>query len=282
MVSPVSLVAMAVVALLCLAVPLSAFAWIATRRTTGGERRWPGVWRAFWAGALAFVISQLLTRIPLMTLVVPTLGADVSGFLLSGPVASYSAGLFEETGRLVVMLLLLKAFHRWIDGVSFGFGHGGIEAITLVGLTMASNLVLALLINTGQWPTIAASLPAEAATQVFDALTTAAPLDFLLAGVERLSAISLHVACSVIVLAGIVHGRKLLAWVVAVILHGTVNLLAVLGLTAGWPVLLIELLLVVIAVALWFGIARVRPWFSQPDAAPPLSPAPQQPLPPAA
>lgn len=271
MVSPLSLVAMAVVALLCLVVPLGAFAWIVTRRDSVGGRRWPGVWRAFWAGALAFVASQLLTRIPLMTLVVPNLVPDISGFLLSGPVASYTAGLFEETGRLVVMLLLLKLFHRWIDGVTFGFGHGGIEAILLVGLAMVSNLVLALLINAGQWPSIAATLPADAAAQVFDALTTTAPPEFLLGGMERLSAISLHVACSVIVLAGIVHGRKLLAWLVAVILHGTVNLLAVLGLAAGWPALLVEVLLAVIAVALWFGIARARRWFTQTDA---LAPAP--------
>ena len=46
-----------------------------------------------------------------------------------------------------MMLLLMKAFHRWIDGVTFGFGHGGIEAILLVGLTMVSNPTLAVLIN---------------------------------------------------------------------------------------------------------------------------------------
>ena len=282
MVTPLSLAAMAAVIVVCLAAPMGAFAWTATRRNAEGDRRWPGVWRALWAGALAFTVSQLLTRIPLMTLVVPTLGADISGFLLSGPVASYSAGLFEETGRLVVMLLLLKAFHRWIDGVTFGFGHGGIEAIVLVGLTMVTNLVLALFINLGQWQTIAATLPADAAAQVFDALTTTSPSAFLLAGLERLSAISLHVACSVLVLAGIVHRRKALAWLAAVLLHGTVNLLAVLGLAAGWPALLVEILLAVIAIALWFGIARVRPWFSQPDDAPPASSAPPPPSPPAA
>lgn len=69
---------MAVVIVLCAGAPVGAFAWIAARRNAEGGRRWPGVWRAFWVGALAFIVSQLLTRIPLMTLVVPTLGADVS------------------------------------------------------------------------------------------------------------------------------------------------------------------------------------------------------------
>ncbi|MGC3953656.1 MAG: YhfC family glutamic-type intramembrane protease [Propionicimonas sp.] len=270
MVSPLSLAAMALVALLCFVLPVAAFGWLASRRNPAGGRRWPGIWRAFWAGALAFITSQLLIRIPLMSLVVPGLDPHLSGFLLSGPVASYSAGLFEETGRLVLMLLAMKAFHRWIDGVGFGFGHGGIEAIVLVGLTMASNLALAVMINAGQWPAIAASLPPEAANQVFDALTGSAPPTFLLAGVERLSAISLHVACSVVVLAGVVHRRKALAWLVAVVLHGSFNLVAILGVAAGWPALLVETALAAIAVVLWFGILRARRWFNQPDTAPAL------------
>ena len=87
-----------------------------------------------------------------MTLVVPGLPEPARGFLLSVPVASFTAGLFEETGRLVVMLLLLKAFHRLADGLAFGLGHGGLEAMLLVGLTYVSNLVLAVLMNTGGWP----------------------------------------------------------------------------------------------------------------------------------
>ena len=39
----------------------------------------------------------------------------------------------------MMMLLLLKAFHRWIDGVTFGLGHGGIEMIALVGVAMVNN-----------------------------------------------------------------------------------------------------------------------------------------------
>lgn len=262
MVSPLAIAAMTAVIVLCLVVPLGAFAWIATRRDAVGGRRWPRVWRVFWCGALAFVISQVLTRIPLMALVVPTLDPAVSGFLLSGPVASYTAGLFEETGRLVVMLLLMKAFHRWIDGVTFGFGHGGIEAILLVGSAMASNLALAAMINADQWPTVAASMPAETAAQLFDALTATPPLHFLLAGVERLSAISLHIGCSVLVLAGIVHGRKLLAWLAAVVLHGTFNLVAVLALGAGWSTVVVEVLLLAGATLVWFGVARARRWFA--------------------
>ena len=47
---------MAAVLLVCVAVPLGAFAWIATRRNAEGGRRWPGVWRAFLAGALLLYV----------------------------------------------------------------------------------------------------------------------------------------------------------------------------------------------------------------------------------
>lgn len=261
MVSPLSMVFMAVTGLVCVLVPLGAMLGIWSRRDGSGSRRWPRVWRAFWCGALAFTVSQVLLRIPLMTLVVPQFPEPVAGFLLSGPVASYTAGLFEETGRLVVMLLLLKAFHRWIDGVSFGLGHGGIEATLIVGLSTVNNLVVATLINTGQWDAVAAALPAEQTAQIHGALVDAAPWMFLLAGVERLAAMTLHIACSLIVLAGIVHGRKLIAWIAAVVLHGTFNVVAVLMVGGGVSPLLIEAVLVALALGLWVGIVRSRPAF---------------------
>lgn len=268
MVPVLSMVFMALVTVGCIVVPFGAMLWIWSRRHPDGSRRYPRVWRAFWCGMLAFVASQVLTRIPLMTVVVPQLPEPVSGFLLSGPVASYTAGLFEETGRLVVMLLLLKAFHRWIDGVSFGLGHGGIEAMLIVGMANVNNLVLAATINAGQWDTIAQALPPEAAEQLHAALVDAAPHMFLLGGVERLAAITLHIACSLLVLAGIVHGRKLAGWAAAVLLHGTFNLVAVLMVGAGIDLVLVEVVLVALAIGLWVGIMKSRPLFPTEIAAP--------------
>lgn len=261
MVSSLSIAFMVVTLLITIAVPLGGILWIATRRNPDRTRRWPRVWRAFGAGALAFLISQVLTRIPLMTVVVPQLPEPISGFLLSGPVASYTAGLFEETGRLVVMLLLLKAFHRWIDGVSFGLGHGGFEAALLVGMTTVNNLALASIINAGQWDAVAAALPPGQAEQIHGALVDTPPVHFLLAGVERLSAMTLHIACSLLVLAGIVLGRKLVFWVAAVLLHGTFNLVAIGLVGAGVDLVLVEVVLAALAVALWVGILRSRPVF---------------------
>lgn len=274
MVSGWSMVFMVVTILVCVLAPIGSALFISTRRHPDGTKRFPRIWRAFGCGALAFVISQVLTRMPLMMFVVPQLPESVSGFLMSAPVGSFSAGLFEETGRLVVMLLLMKAFRRWIDGVSFGLGHGGIEAILLVAMANVNNLVLASLINAGQWDTIAQALPPEAAEQLHTALTETVPALFLLGGVERLAAITLHIACSLIVLAGIAHGRKLIAWIAAVLLHGTFNLVAVSLVSAGIDLVLVEVVLLALAIALWFAMVRARPLYPAAIASE-MAPAPR-------
>lgn len=278
MVPVASFVFMVVDLVVCFGVPLGGLAWLATRRTPDGARRHPAIGRAFLCGMLAFAASQLLTRLPLMALVVPQLPAPVAGFLLSGPVASYTAGLFEETGRLVVMVLLLRRFHRWIDGVAFGLGHGGLEAMALTGLTIVSNLVLATMINTGRWSTVAAALPAPQAQTIRDRMVDTAPTLFLAAGVERIGAIGVHVALSVLVLWGVRRARRLLAWVLAVVLHGTVNLVAILMAGAGVHPWWIELVVLVLAAALLVMAVRLRPAFAT-EVAPDLRRLPPPVLP---
>lgn len=261
MVPTASMVGMAVSLLICLVVPLGGLIWIATRRQDG-VRRYPKVGRAFAAGMLAFLLSQVLTRIPLMAWL-SSQDQAWAHWLVSAPVASFTAGIFEETGRLLVMLWLLRRFHRWMDGVAFGLGHGGIEAVLLVGFGQLANLSLSLLINSGQTAALA-QLPAGARTQVLAALTGTPPLQFYLAGVERISAIGLHVGLSVLILWGIVVGRRALAWVSAVLIHGVCNLAAVLLISSGLPnaALIAEGVLMVMVAAFWaLFVLRVRPRF---------------------
>ncbi len=259
MVPITSILFMIVSGLICAGVPIGGLVYLSTRKDAAGAARYPDVWRPFVCGALAFTVSQLLTRIPLHILVLPHLGA-VGQFFLSVPVASYTAGLFEETGRLVVMVLLLKGFHRWIDGVAFGLGHGGIEAILLVGLTQLNNVILALALNLGLWQTVAGSLPADVSDMLKQTLITTNPALFLVSGIERSSAISLHIGCSLIVLWGVHVGKKLLAWVVAVLLHGTANLttLFMLTLPRTTGILATEGSLLALAVVIWVVAWRVR------------------------
>ena len=270
MVPTLSLVFMAVSLVICFAVPLGGLAILATRRDAAGARRYPGLGRAFGAGMLAFGASQLVLRIPLMTMVVPQLPEPVASFLLSGPVASLTAGLFEETARLLVMLWLLRRFHRWADGLAFGLGHGGLEAMALIGLSMVNNLALAIAINTGRLDSLAAALPPEEVELLRSAMVGTEPAAFLAGGLERVAAIAFHVGMSVLVLWGVHHNRRLRVWLVAVLLHTAVNLSAVLAVRAGISLWLVEALLLAWGVAAVVLAVRLRRGFAAT-----IEPAPQ-------
>ena len=257
MVPVAAMVGMGVSAAIAMLLPVGALIWLITRRAPDGTRRYPQLGRAFVCGMLAFAVSQVLTRLPLMAFL-STVQQPWAAVLVSAPVASFTAGLFEETGRLLIMLWLLKRFHRWVDGVSFGLGHGGLEAILVVGLSSVSNLVLAILISSGQTP---AGLSPERIEALKTTLTATSPELFYLAGLERVSAIALHVGLSVLVLWGIVAGRRLLGWALAVLIHGSANLVVVLTAMVA-PVLVAEFVLLALVVAFWvLFVWRSRPWF---------------------
>lgn len=151
-------------------------------------------------------------------------------FALYGGLA---AGIFEETGRFLAMKFLMKKEPATvIPGVAYGAGHGGIEMLILFGLTMISNLVMALMVNSGQADALVSQAPESAAallqTQLNSLQTTTAGSWFI--GLwERISAIILQISLSVLVWAAVRKGGKWL-WLfpAAILLHALVDALAVL------------------------------------------------------
>ena len=252
-----SMLGMGVSLAISMLLPIGGLVWLMTRRAPDGSRRYSYLGRSFACGMLAFAIAQVATRLPLMAYL-STVDQPWAQFLLSAPVASFTAGLFEETGRLVIMLALMRRFHRWVDAVAFGLGHGGLEAILLVGLSTAVNLAVALMINAGQTPP---GVPAAALEQLKAALVDTPSSLFYLAGLERISAVGLHIGLSLMVLWGIVAGRRLLGWTLAVLIHGTANLAIVLT-ASVLPLVVAELLLLVLVAAFWMlFVLRSRPRF---------------------
>ncbi|RMG17002.1 MAG: YhfC family intramembrane metalloprotease [Deltaproteobacteria bacterium] len=192
-------------------------------------RRWKLRWRVLLTGALVFTATQLLTRIPL----VAALGQILRPALRSSPtlewlwlvVLSSSAGLFEESGRLAAFRWLLRSEPRSARiATVFGIGHGGLEAMVLVGLSQIANGLLVPEAFARLDPT---ALPAEVLEQVaeqvrmLEAQTAWTPF---LALWERAAAIVLHVALTWIVVSGLRDGRIWRRWGLAVALHTLVNL----------------------------------------------------------
>jgi uncharacterized membrane protein YhfC len=109
-------------------------------------------WKYFWFGMLVFLVFQLLTRIPLVTLLQSTLLAPV--LRTSGvfswvwlAVSALTAALFEEVGRyLGYRILMGREEKTWSKAIMFGLGHEGLESIVLVGgQILIYFLVIALL-----------------------------------------------------------------------------------------------------------------------------------------
>src|SRR5699024_12800015 len=96
-------------------------------------------WIPFFLGVLAFTVSQLLIRIPLLQYVEKN-SIDFLFFSSVHPiqyaiVLGFSAALFEEGARYLAMRYLMKQ-RDWRSGFLFGAGHGGIEALIIVGIQM--------------------------------------------------------------------------------------------------------------------------------------------------
>ncbi len=59
-------------------------------------------------------------------------------------------GVFEETGRLIAFKTILRK-RTWREtSISYGIGHGGVEVVFAVGLSLISYIVLGSLINSGE------------------------------------------------------------------------------------------------------------------------------------
>ncbi|WP_432557825.1 YhfC family glutamic-type intramembrane protease [Granulicoccus sp. GXG6511] len=258
-VSGSGLIAVGLVALLCLLGPLLVQIFWAR------GRRW--LWAGFGLGVLTFTVTQLLIRIPLITVVLPVLPewqALLSHAVWAALVLSFSAAVFEETGRLLVLTLFFRTRRRTqADGVAFGLGHGGIEAFVLVGLSLVGVLVMGILVKAGQWGSLTATMPPEAAAALQSQLGAVTVLAATAGGLERVAAVALHVGLSVLVLLGVERGRPVAAWLLAMLIHGVANFVAVVALTVwGWPVLAVEALLLVVAAIAIAWVVRIRPAFA--------------------
>ncbi len=193
------------------------------------RRRLGTSWRVFALGMGIFVIFQLATRIPVISVVEAFFGTQIrsSQWLFAGwlVLLCITAGLFEETGRYVgYRWMMPRDAKTWPLAVMFGLGHGGIESILLVGVNNLLSFFVLLF-----YPAARRLLPAEIggvlAQQV--AALSAYPDWFpLLAAWERLWTLPVHVALAVVVLQAFRRANIRWLWL-AILLHAAVNLIVV-------------------------------------------------------
>lgn len=218
------------------------------------KRRLPGRWVWWGAGALAFVASQLL-RIPLLAAV--SIGAAGATTVIMA-VQLLTSGLFEETARYAVMRWLVKDVRSWPPAVMFGAGHGGIEAIILFGFGLINVTVLVLggdaLVTQAQ---AASPQQAEALRAQIQALQNTPVWAYGLGIYERVLAIVLHIAFSIMVMRA-VRGDGAKWLLAAMAAHVAVNTAAVLTNQNAGPIAA-EAMMTVIAIGCFAFIRQQRP-----------------------
>lgn len=82
----------------------------------------------------------------------------------------------------------------------YGVGHGGFEAVLILGIVSINNLVNVVLLNTGAFTAaLSENLDVQQALEAVSPLATLPAWQFFLGGAERLMAMALHIALSLLV-----------------------------------------------------------------------------------
>jgi uncharacterized membrane protein YhfC len=187
--------------------------------------------RALLVGALVFFVFQMTLRLPFLSWLAQmewyknwVLGQSWVHQLYLSIFLGVSAGVFEEIGRFLGYKYLLRNELEWKNGLAFGTGHGGIESILLVGMTMINNIMLSQLINAGKFESqIGSKLPAGVAQNIKETLINTPSWLFLMGGLERILAIIIQIGFSLLVLKGVMTKRYRYL-IYAVLLHAVVDI----------------------------------------------------------
>ncbi len=228
-------------------------------------------------GAAAFIIFALILEALVHQI---ALSPDAYGnnaiaqspvlFMLYG---GFMAGIFEETGRFVSFKLLKKRCCGVKTGLAYGVGHGGVEAVLLVGVSMISSIILCVTINSIGSEQFIASAGAGVSPGVLEAqiasLAAAPPAQFLLGGIERLFAIAIQVSLSVFVYYAAYDNRRWYLYPLAILMHAVVDFIPALnqtGALGGENLMVIEGFVFACAALLVFLAVRLHRLMSREEA----------------
>jgi len=203
-----------------------------------------GIVSAWLLGACGFVMPQLLIRLPVLTFLQGQSWfasfAENHAFLYVLSLA-FTAGLFELAGRFAAaknmentpsrksISLAVENKLSWKRALAAGLGHGGIEAMLLIGMTYVNNLIYIVMINSGSFEALIAQSAAlgvdvSQLELIRSQLIGSSPALFLLAGFERLLTMINHLAMSTLVCYGVAHKKTGVCLLLCLVMHTVLDL----------------------------------------------------------
>lgn len=206
----------------------------------GVRHRGQGIFSAWFLGAAGFVVPQLLIRLPLLNLL--SSGDGFAAFAQNHPFAysfalAFTAGLFELAGRFAAARCMGQKL-TCQRALAAGLGHGGVEAMLLVGLTYVNNLIYLFLLQSGAFDALIAQTAAAGADVsqlmwIRDSLLQTSSALFLLAGLERLLTMVCQAAMSMIVCYGVYTGHTVPGLLICLGIHTLIDASAGISVLAG-------------------------------------------------
>jgi uncharacterized membrane protein YhfC len=168
-----------------------------------------------------------------------------------------AAGIFEETSRWVLYKFFIKKTRTWNEGVLVGAGHGGVEAF-IVGVLGIFTVINMIVLKNVDMSTLGIPADQMALAQQQVAAFWASPAYMGLLGfAERVFAITLHIALSVMVLYSIAYKKPLWFWL-AVLWHSIVDAAAVylMPLIGALAIEGVVAVMALVSLAILFGLKK--------------------------
>lgn len=208
----------------------------------------------FWGCIIWFVLVSIVETLAHNIVLSSNAGAVIQGNVwLYATYGAFMAALFEEVGRFIAMNYRLKDVRdNDYNAIMYGAGHGGIEAIYIVGIGMIGNIACAVMINLGlMGPTlnelaVLGEDAAAASVSGMASLITTSSGTFLLSIVERIGAMAAHIGMSIPVWFA-VKNKKPALFFVSFIMHFVLDFASVIAVNYLPNLLLVELVIYIVA-----------------------------------
>ena len=263
---PLVILTFIVVGLLQIAIPIGLGYW--------ARKKFDVKWKVFGFGALFFILVQvvhiplvLITQTPIALYLTQLAFSQMVILIILAIYLGLLAGLFEELGRFYVFKRFFKRKKIKLNkenALMFGLGWGGLESIfvamlmflTMFSYTLATSLteqdILDLNEEYGGFLTQEQLDAIKVQNEAFMSIT---PLDLLPSLFERIMALTLQIAFSLLVFTSVLNSRKLLLYL-AIAWHAALDFFAVF-LISLTDVFITELSIFVFALIAFIYIERV-------------------------